>query len=121
MLRSARPHPHTQVMGEGPPYRPPPGEVCALVLTMIIVEEGGIPPSWPAHQLPAPQPPPPGIPPATALKPQGPENAIRNMPATCSGSGAMSGIRPEELSQKKHNPHGPAPRLRSKMVSRYPG
>jgi hypothetical protein len=28
----------------------------------------------------------------------------------------MSGIRLEELSQKKHNPHGPAPRLRSKKM-----
>jgi len=103
------------------PRRPfPAGR--ALVLTMIIVEEGGIPPSWPAHQLPAPQPPPTGIPPATALKPHGPENAIRNVPATCGGSGAMSGIRLEELSQKKHNPHGPAPRLRSKKwLSRNPG
>jgi len=34
----------------------------------------------------------------------------------------MSGIRPEEMSQKENNPTGPAPRLRSKKwPSRNPG
>jgi len=75
---------------------------------MIIVEEGGIPPSWPAHQLPAPQPPLPGIPPATALKPPRPENAIRNAPATFSGSGAMSGIQPQGAISKQMNPSADA-------------